>query len=120
LGRSRGRQLGASILIDKLTNATAGAGMLRFSLRRAQNLHWQALDVTREVRSKLKNQQPVVLWFTGLSGAGKSTIANLVEKALARMRRQDVKGLYRQARAGVLKNFTGVDSPYEPPRLDSA
>jgi bifunctional enzyme CysN/CysC len=191
--------LGGFILIDKLTNATVGAGMLGFSLRRAQNLRWQALDVTREVRSNLKNQQPVVLWFTGLSGAGKSTIANLVEKALARMgrhsflldgdnvrhglnkdlgfteadrienirragevaklmtdaglivlaafispfrseRRQlrdmmkpgefieifidtplsvaekrDVKGLYRKARAGLLKNFTGIDSPYEPP-----
>ena len=193
------RGLGGFILIDKLTNATVAAGMLHFSLRRAQNVHWQALDVTRERRSGLKNQQPMVLWFTGLSGAGKSTIANLVEKKLVRMNRhtflldgdnvrhglnkdlgftdadrvenirrigevaklmtdsglivitafispfraerqmvrdmmapgefleifidtplaeaeaRDVKGLYAKARSGQLKNFTGIDSPYEPP-----
>jgi bifunctional enzyme CysN/CysC len=193
------RTLGGFILIDKITNATVAAGMLHFSLRRAQNVHWQATDVTREFHAGLKNQKPAVLWFTGLSGAGKSTIANLVEKKLARMNRhtflldgdnvrhglnkdlgftdadrvenirrvgevaklmtdaglivitafispfrseremvrqmmqpgefvevhidtplaeaeaRDVKGLYKKARAGELKNFTGIDSPYEPP-----
>ena len=193
------RQLGGFILIDKITNATVAAGMLSFSLRRAQNVHWQATDTGREAHAALKNQKPAVLWFTGLSGAGKSTIANLVEKKLARMNRhtflldgdnvrhglnkdlgftdadrvenirrvgevaklmtdaglivvtafispfraeremvrqmiapgefyeihidtplaeaeaRDVKGLYRKARAGQLANFTGIDSPYEPP-----
>ena len=193
------RTLGGFILIDKITNATVAAGMLHFSLRRAQNVHWQATDVTREFHANLKNQKPAVLWFTGLSGAGKSTIANLVEKKLARMNRhtflldgdnvrhglnkdlgftdadrvenirrvgevaklmtdaglivitafispfraerdmvrqmmkpgefievhidtpladaeaRDVKGLYRKARSGELKNFTGIDSPYEAP-----
>jgi bifunctional enzyme CysN/CysC len=74
--------LGGFILIDKLTNATVAAGMLHYALRRAQNVHWQAMDVTREAHAGLKNQQAKVLWFTGLSGAGKSTIANLVEKRL--------------------------------------
>jgi len=193
------RQLGGFILIDKLSNATVAAGMINFALRRSQNVHWQALDVTREKRSALKNQKPAVLWFTGLSGAGKSTIANLVDKKLVRMNRhtflldgdnvrhglnrdlgfteadrienirrvgevaklmtdaglivitafispfraerqlvremiaageffeihidtplaqaesRDVKGLYKKARAGQLKNFTGIDSPYEAP-----
>ncbi len=193
------RTLGGFILVDKITNATVAAGMLHFSLRRAQNVHWQATDVTREFHSGLKNQKPAVLWFTGLSGAGKSTIANLVEKKLARMNRhtflldgdnvrhglnkdlgftdadrvenirrvgevaklmtdaglivitafispfrseremvrqmmqpgefievhidtplaeaeaRDVKGLYKKARSGDLKNFTGIDSPYEAP-----
>ncbi len=79
--------LGGFILIDKITNATIAAGMLHFSLRRSQNVHWQALDVTRETHANLKNQKAAVLWFTGLSGAGKSTIANLVEKKLVRMNR---------------------------------
>jgi len=193
------RSLGGFILIDKMTNATVGAGMIHFSLRRAQNVHWQATDVSREIHARLKNQKPAVLWFTGLSGAGKSTIANLVEKKLVRMNRhtflldgdnvrhglnkdlgftdadrvenirrvgevaklmtdaglivitafispfraerrlvremiadgefievhidtsladaeaRDVKGLYKKARSGQLKNFTGIDSPYEPP-----
>ena len=193
------RTLGGFILIDKISNATVAAGMLNFSLRRAQNVHWQATDVSREVHAGLKNQKPAVLWFTGLSGAGKSTIANLVEKKLARMNRhtflldgdnvrhglnkdlgftdadrvenirrvgevaklmtdaglivitafispfraerdmvrqmmqpgefievhidtplaeaesRDVKGLYKKARSGDLKNFTGIDSPYEAP-----
>lgn len=193
------RTLGGFILIDKITNATVAAGMLRFSLRRAQNVHWQALDVTREARASLKQQAPKVLWFTGLSGSGKSTIANLVEKKLhsmgkhtflldgdnvrhglnkdlgfteadrienirrvgevaklmtdaglivltafispfraerdmvrsmlpegefvevfidtplAEAERRDVKGLYKKARSGALKNFTGIDSPYEAP-----
>jgi bifunctional enzyme CysN/CysC len=194
------RSLGGFILIDKLSNATVGAGMLHFALRRAQNVHWQPVEVSREVHASLKNQKPVVLWFTGLSGAGKSTIANLVEKKLVRMNRhtflldgdnlrhglnrdlgftdadrvenirrvgevaklmtdaglivitafispfgaeremvrqmmapgeffeiyidtplaqaegRDVKGLYAKARRGELKNFTGIDSPYEPPQ----
>ncbi len=191
--------LGGFILIDKITNRTVGAGMLHFSLRRAQNVHWQATDIGREAHAALKNQKARVLWFTGLSGSGKSTIANEVEKALALMNRhtflldgdnvrhglnkdlgftetdrienirrvgevaklmadaglivltafispfraerdmvrsmlpegefveifvdtplevaeaRDVKGLYKKARAGQLKNFTGIDSPYEPP-----
>jgi bifunctional enzyme CysN/CysC len=193
------RQLGGFILIDKMSNATVAAGMLHFALRRSQNVHWQALDISREVHANLKNQKPAVLWFTGLSGAGKSTIANLVEKKLVRMNRhtflldgdnvrhginkdlgftdadrienirrvgeiaklmtdaglivitsfispfraeremvrqmmapgeffeihidtalaeaerRDVKGLYKKARGGQLKNFTGIDSPYEAP-----
>jgi len=196
---AQNRTLGGFILIDKITNATVAAGMLHFSLRRAQNVHWQATDVSRESHAALKNQKPAVLWFTGLSGAGKSTIANLVEKRLARMNRhtflldgdnvrhglnkdlgftdadrvenirrvgevaklmtdaglivitafispfrseremvrqmmqpgefievhidtpladaeaRDVKGLYKKARSGELKNFTGIDSPYEAP-----
>jgi bifunctional enzyme CysN/CysC len=173
--------------------------MIHFALRRSQNVHWQATDISREHHAKVKNQKPAVVWLTGLSGAGKSTIANLVEKKLARMNRhtflldgdnvrhginkdlgftdadrvenirrvgevaklmtdaglivitafispfraerrmvrqmmqpgeffevfidtplaaaeaRDVKGLYRKARAGQLKNFTGIDSPYEAP-----
>lgn len=193
------RTLGGFILIDKITNATVAAGMLRHSLRRAQNVHWQALDVSRAAHAALKMQQPAVLWFTGLSGSGKSTIANLVEKKLhalgkhtflldgdnvrhglnkdlgfsdadrienirrvgevaklmtdaglivltafispfraerelvrgllpagefievfidtplAEAEKRDVKGLYKKARSGELKNFTGIDSPYERP-----
>jgi bifunctional enzyme CysN/CysC len=193
------RSLGGFILIDKFTNATVAAGMIHFALRRAQNVHWQATDISRERHAGLKNQRPAVLWLTGLSGAGKSTIANLVEKKLVRMNRhtflldgdnvrhglnkdlgftdadrvenirrvgevaklmtdaglivitafispfraeremvrqmmapgefvevhidtpladaerRDVKGLYAKARAGQLANFTGIDSPYEPP-----
>jgi bifunctional enzyme CysN/CysC len=80
-------ELGGFIFIDKLSNATVAAGMLHFALRRSQNVHWQALDVSRETRAAMKNQKPAVLWFTGLSGAGKSTIANLVDKKLHRMNR---------------------------------
>ncbi len=193
------RTLGGFILIDKITNRTVGAGMLHFSLRRAQNVHWQATDIGREEHAGLKNQKARVLWFTGLSGSGKSTIANEVEKSLNLMNRhtflldgdnvrhglnkdlgfteadrienirrvgevaklmadaglivltafispfrverdmvramlpdaefieifvdtplevaeaRDVKGLYKKARSGALKNFTGIDSPYEPP-----
>ncbi len=195
------RELGGFILIDKMTNGTAGAGLIHFALRRSQNIHWQAMDVDRAHRARLKNQKPVVLWMTGLSGAGKSAIANAVEKRLARMNRhtflldgdnvrhglnkdlgfteadrienirrvgevaklmtdaglivitafispfrseremvrqmmepgefievfvdtplqvaeeRDVKGLYAKARSGELKNFTGIDSPYEPPEM---
>jgi bifunctional enzyme CysN/CysC len=191
--------LGGFILIDKLTNATVACGMLHFALRRALNIHRQHLDVSRETHAALKGQRPAVLWFTGLSGAGKSTIANLVEKKLvargrhtflldgdnvrhglnrdlgfteadrienirrvgevarlmadaglvvltafispfraerhmvrrmvpegefieifvdtplAEAEKRDTKGLYAKARAGELKNFTGIDSPYETP-----
>ena len=193
------RDTGGFILVDRMTNATVGAGMIRFALRRAHNIHWQALDVNKAARAAMNGQRPAVLWFTGLSGAGKSTIANLVEKRLhalgrrtytldgdnvrhglnrdlgftdadrvenirrvaevaklmvdaglvvitsfispfraeralardmlaagefievfvdtplAEAERRDVKGLYRKARAGELANFTGIDSPYEPP-----
>jgi bifunctional enzyme CysN/CysC len=193
------RTLGGFILIDKLTNATVAAGMINFALRRAQNVHWQAIDISREAHARQKGQKAKLLWFTGLSGSGKSTIANLVEKKLYAMGRhsflldgdnvrhglnkdlgftdadrienirrvgevaklmtdaglivltafispfraeralvrnmmpegefleifidtplaeaeaRDVKGLYKKARAGALKNFTGIDSPYEAP-----
>ncbi|SEO25895.1 adenylylsulfate kinase /sulfate adenylyltransferase subunit 1 [Pseudorhodobacter antarcticus] len=191
--------LGGFILIDRATNATIAAGMVHFALRRSQNIHWQALDVDRTAHAAIKNQQPKVVWFTGLSGSGKSTIANIVEKKLHAMGKhtflldgdnvrhglnrdlgftdadrvenirrvgevarlmtdaglivltafispfqaerrlvrdmmdagefmevyvdtplevaesRDVKGLYKKARAGNLKNFTGIDSPYEAP-----
>ncbi|MDF7774431.1 sulfate adenylyltransferase subunit CysN [Sphingomonas sp. AOB5] len=77
--------LGGFILIDKITNATVAAGMLNFSLRRAQNVHWQATEINREAHARQKNQLARLLWFTGLSGSGKSTIANLVEKKLHAM-----------------------------------
>ena len=76
------RETGGFILIDRLANETVGAGLIQYSLRRADNIHWQALDVNKTARANLKGQKPCVLWFTGLSGAGKSTIANLVEKRL--------------------------------------
>jgi bifunctional enzyme CysN/CysC len=76
------RTLGGFILIDRLTNNTVGAGLLHFALRRSQNIHWQAMDVDRNVRAAQKKQRGCVLWLTGLSGAGKSTIANLVDKRL--------------------------------------
>lgn len=82
-GGSPNRALGGFILIDKLTNATVAAGMLHFALRRSLNIHRQHLDVSRETHATLKGQKPAVLWFTGLSGSGKSTIANIVEKKLA-------------------------------------
>ncbi len=193
------RDLGGFILIDKITNHTVAAGMIHFALRRAQNIHWQATDIGRDHHASMKHQKPAVLWLTGLSGSGKSTIANIVEKKLARMNRhtflldgdnvrhglnkdlgfteadrienirrvgevaklmtdaglivitafispfrserdmvrsmmqpgefvevfvdtplevaeaRDVKGLYAKARSGQLKNFTGIDSPYEAP-----
>jgi bifunctional enzyme CysN/CysC len=191
--------LGGFILIDRATNATLAAGMVHFALRRSQNIHWQALDVDRDAHAAIKTQKPKVVWFTGLSGSGKSTIANIVEKKLHAMGKhtflldgdnvrhglnrdlgftdadrvenirrvgevarlmtdaglivltafispfraerrmvremmgagefmevyvdtplevaedRDVKGLYKKARAGNLKNFTGIDSPYEAP-----
>jgi bifunctional enzyme CysN/CysC len=79
--------LGGFILVDKLTNATVGAGMIHFALRRSHNIHWQHLEVDRNAHARLKGQKAKVLWFTGLSGAGKSTIANLVEKKLHDMGR---------------------------------
>ncbi|MCK0509188.1 sulfate adenylyltransferase subunit CysN [Aromatoleum anaerobium] len=193
------RDTGGFILIDRLSNDTVGAGLLHFALRRSQNIHMQHVDVNRAARARLKHQRPCVLWFTGLSGAGKSTIANLVEKKLHALGRhtylldgdnvrhglnkdlgftdadrvenirrvgevarlmvdaglivitafispfraerqmarallkegeflevfidtpldvaeqRDVKGLYKKARRGELKNFTGIDSPYEAP-----
>ncbi|WP_315920686.1 sulfate adenylyltransferase subunit CysN [Mesorhizobium sp. SP-1A] len=193
------RGTGAFILIDRLTNATVGAGMILHGLRRAENIHWQSLDVGKRARADMKHQRPAVFWFTGLSGSGKSTIANLLErklhatgrhtylldgdnvrhglnrdlgftdadrvenirrvaevarlmadaglivivsfispfKAERRMARElmtagefvevfvdtpfeecarrDPKGLYARALKGEIKNFTGVDSPYEAP-----
>ena len=195
----KSRELGGFILIDKISNATVAAGMLHFALRRSSNVHWQPLDIDRDAHARLKHQHPRLLWFTGLSGAGKSAIANLVQKKLyalgkhsflldgdnirhglnkdlgftdadrvenirrigevaklmtdaglivltafispfraeRRMVREmsqpgefieiyvetplevaekrDVKGLYKKARAGELKHFTGIDSPYEQP-----
>jgi len=193
------RDLGGFILIDKITNRTVGAGLITHHLRRADNIHWQATDVDKAARGAIKGQRGRVVWLTGLSGAGKSTIANLVEKKLHSLGRhtylldgdnvrhglnrdlgfteedrvenirrvaevarlmadaglivitafispfraerrlardlmdqgdfievfidtplsiaeqRDVKGLYQKARAGELKNFTGIDSPYETP-----
>ena len=193
------RVLGSFILIDKQTFGTVGAGMIGFALRRANNIHWQALEVNKAARAAHKLQTPRCIWFTGLSGSGKSTLANLLEKRLhaegrhtylldgdnvrhglnrdlgfteadrvenirrvaevARLmvdaglmvlvsfispfrserrmardlfdsgefvevfvdapisecERRDVKGLYAKARSGSLKNFTGIDSPYEAP-----
>ena len=193
------RDMGGFIVIDRFTNATVGAGMIDFGLRRATNVHWQALDVDKQARASQKGQKPTVLWFTGLSGSGKSTIANLVEGRLLaegrhtylldgdnvrhglnrdlgftdadrvenirrvaetsklfvdaglivlvsfispfrserRMAREllgpgefievfvdtplevcmsrDPKGLYVKAKAGEIRNFTGIDSPYEIP-----
>ena len=77
------RSLGGFILIDRMTNATVAAGLINFALRRAHNIHWQATDISREHHAKVKNQKPAVLWMTGFSGSGKSTIANAVEKKLA-------------------------------------
>ena len=79
---SDNRRTGSFVLIDRLTNATIGVGMIDFALRRAKNVHWQDLDVNKQARAEQKHQRPAVLWFTGLSGSGKSTVANLVEKRL--------------------------------------
>ncbi|TVV71672.1 sulfate adenylyltransferase subunit CysN [Sphingomonas solaris] len=105
------RALGGFILIDKISNATVAAGMIHFSLRRAQNVHWQATEVTREKHADLKNQKPAVLWFTGLSGAGKSTIANIVERKLVRMNRHTLLLDGDNVRHGLNKDlgFTDAD-----------
>jgi bifunctional enzyme CysN/CysC len=84
---AQNRDTGGFILIDPLTNHTVGAGLLHFALRRSQNIHWQAIDVNSQARAALKGHKPCIVWFTGLSGAGKSTIANLVEKKLHAMGR---------------------------------
>jgi len=76
------RDMGGFVLVDRLTNATVGAGMLHFALRRAQNVHWQALEIDKDAHAALNGHRPCVVWFTGLSGAGKSSIANLLEKRL--------------------------------------
>src|SRR3546814_19893604 len=81
----RSRDLGAFILIDRQTNGTVAAGTLDFALRRAGNIHWQHLEVDKSARALIKHQAPRCVWFTGLSGSGKSTIANLVEKKLLAM-----------------------------------
>ena len=84
---SENRNVGGFILIDKTTNATVGAGLINFALRRAQNIHWQATEISRNHHAKIKNQKPAILWMTGLSGSGKSTLANAIEKKLANMDR---------------------------------
>src|SRR3546814_126964 len=103
--------LGGFILIDRLTNATVGAGMIHFALRRAHNIHWQHLEVDRAAHARLKNQGPRVLWFTDLSGAGKSTIANLVEKKLHGLGRHTFLLDGDNVRHGLNKDlgFTDVD-----------
>ncbi len=108
---SEDKALGGFILIDKVTNATIGAGVLNFALRRAQNTHRQHFDVDREQRMRLKNQTPMVLWFTGLSGAGKSTIANKVEQRLCRMHRHTFLLDGDNVRQGLNRDlgFTEVD-----------
>ena len=105
------RTLGGFILIDKLSNATVAAGLIHFSLRRAQNVHWQALEISREAHAASKGQAPAVLWFTGLSGSGKSTIANLVEKKLHALGRHTFLLDGDNVRHGLNKDlgFTEVD-----------
>lgn len=104
-------ETGAFIVIDRLSNQTVGAGMVQFALRRATNVHWQALDVSKEARATLKHQRPAVLWFTGLSGSGKSTIASLVEKKLYAAGRHTYMLDGDNVRHGLNKDlgFTDVD-----------
>jgi bifunctional enzyme CysN/CysC len=105
------RETGSFIIIDKRTNNTVGVGMIDFSLRRAQNVHWQDLDINKAARAEAKHQRPCVLWFTGLSGAGKSTIANLVEKRLHDMGRHTYTLDGDNVRHGLNKDlgFTDAD-----------
>ncbi len=105
------RETGSFIIIDKRTNNTVGVGMIDFSLRRAQNVHWQDLDINKRARATSKHQRPCVLWFTGLSGAGKSTIANLVEKRLHDMGRHTYTLDGDNVRHGLNKDlgFTDAD-----------
>src|SRR5712664_559721 len=105
------RVLGGFILIDRLTNNTVGAGLLHFALRRSQNVLWRALDVNKLARAQLSHQKPCILWFTGLSGAGKSTIANLVEKKLHALGRHTYLLDGDNVRHGLNKDlgFTDVD-----------
>ncbi len=105
------RRTGSFILIDRRSNATIGAGLIDFSLRRAQNVHWQDLDVDKAARAVAKNQRPCVLWFTGLSGSGKSTVANLVEKRLHDMGRHTYTLDGDNVRHGLNKDlgFTDAD-----------
>ncbi len=105
------RETGSFIIIDKRTNNTVGVGMIDFSLRRAQNVHWQDLDVNKVARARAKHQRPCVLWFTGLSGAGKSTVANLVEKRLHDMGRHTYTLDGDNVRHGLNKDlgFTDAD-----------
>ncbi|OYX75761.1 MAG: adenylyl-sulfate kinase [Rhizobiales bacterium 32-66-11] len=104
-------ETGAFIVIDRLSNQTVGAGMVQFALRRATNVHWQALDVSKEARATLKHQRPAVLWFTGLSGSGKSTVASLVEKKLYAAGRHTYMLDGDNVRHGLNKDlgFTDVD-----------
>ena len=105
------KTLGGFILIDRISNMTSACGTIQFALRRTQNLTWQDTDVTREIRSKLMNQKPLTLWFTGLSGSGKSTIANALEKRLASMGRHTMLLDGDNIRLGINKDlgFTKKD-----------
>jgi bifunctional enzyme CysN/CysC len=107
----KSRQLGGFILIDKINNATVAAGMLHFALRRSSNVHWQPLDIDRAAHARLKHQNPRLLWFTGLSGAGKSAIANLVEKKLYALGKHTFLMDGDNVRHGLNKDlgFTDVD-----------
>ena len=108
---NKNRTFGGFILIDKMTNLTVGAGLINFALSRANNIHWQVMDVTRDHRAKLKNQKPAVIWMTGLSGSGKSSIANAVEKKLLQKKRHTFILDGDNVRLGLNKDlgFTSAD-----------